>query len=81
MCPTPSFNEGKGDEIVKANMDGDDTPSQSDQNDQGEEEEEIGKDKDFIIKTCIKETKTSPCSVSVLRGMALSRFSGLVLHR
>ena len=48
VCLSPSFNDVDGDEIVKANMDGDDTPSQSDRNDQGEEEEEIGKDKVFI---------------------------------
>ena len=79
MCPSPSFNDVDGNETVIWMVMI--TPPQSDQNDQGEEEEEIGKERDFIIKTCIKETKTSPCYVLVLRGMALSRFSGLVLHR
>ena len=46
MCLSPSFKDVDGDEILKANMDGDDTPSQSDQNDQGEEEEDIEEDED-----------------------------------
>ena len=42
-CPSSSFNDVDGDEIEEANMDGVDTSSQFDRNDQGEEEDEIKK--------------------------------------
>ena len=66
-CPSSSFNDVDGDEIVKANMDGDDTPSQSNQNDQEEEEEEIEEDKEFIIrKPASKKLKPLPAQFPYL---------------
>ena len=68
VCPSPSFNDVDGDEIVKANMDGDDTPSQSDQNDQGEEEEEIEEDEDFTFgKPASKKIKPPLSPIKMVR--------------
>ena len=68
VCPSPSFNDVDGDEIVKANMDGDDTPSQSDRNDQGEEEEEIKEDEDSTFgKPASKKIKPPLSPIKMIR--------------
>ena len=68
VCPSPSFNDVDGDKKVKANMDGDDTPSQSDQNDQGEEEEEIKEDEDFTFgKPALKKKKSPLSPIKMIR--------------
>ena len=68
VCPSPSFNDVDGDKIVKANMDGDDTPYQSDRNDQGEEEEEIKEDEDSTFgKPASKKIKPPFSPIKMIR--------------
>ena len=64
MCPSPSLNDVDGDEIEEDNMNGDDTPSQFDQNNQREEEEEIEEDEDFTFgKPASKKIKPLPAQL------------------
>ena len=68
VCPSPSFNDVDGDEIEEANVDGDDTSSQFDQNDQGEEEEEIEEDEDFtFVKPPSKKIKPPHSPIKMIR--------------
>ena len=68
VCPSPSLNDVDGDEMEETNMDGNDTPSQFDQNDQKEEEEEFEDDEEFTFgKPALKKIKTPLSLIKMIR--------------